>query len=737
MTANPTTGANGEGAGPRRRPPSSPPLASSQLVFVAALVVVGLGAAAGVVGVGMAITALAGCLVFVVVVIGVPVLGTRDLVLTEASRRALRRARPPRPTTWPTPNQPPRRLTRRGAASAAAAAALLAVVLVLALVARDQRGDVVVGDEALIAMEARSAPQDRPLIGKVTSAVLYGNLELPHNPGPMEVWTLWPFVALLGSSRGAWAFAGAVNLGAAGIATWAAYRRGGGRWAVLTIVTCLVMFERTAPGGLTSVLNTRIVALPLFATLVVAAMVLLGDTAMAVPLVVLASFVVQTHIGYAPVAMAATVVALAVATYRVVSARRWDRPAALLAVAAGTGALLWLPPVIDQVTGSGNLGVLARAEVPRAGAERASRVLGGLLDPSTAFAGAGEIRPEHLGWPSALVVALTLLGIGAFLWWSWPRARAAAPLFGVAAGCIAAAALTGWATPPNDTAGEHYYWFRAVAFFTLYVLLLVAVRPSAPDVPPPPGGSPRAGGNRRRALTVLAALLVIAAAAPLARAPERTADDRLAMGAVHELLPAARPIAEGAAPTALAHRGYWPAISTADGLLAELRDRGLAVVQVDGPSQLADHRVLVVTQGPTRSGAPIARWADEGGQPNRQQTPVQDTTLPEDLVAWVRAHGPLRLAGPGLRNLAPVLDGTQDALCIARFEEDPSTLLDLDPAVVADLYVQRQVDAPELPVELATRLFDWSQDRSIELREAPVRYATDDDPALLLSRTAC
>lgn len=736
MTTNPTTGAAGAGARPGRRPSPHPALLWRQLVFVTALVATVLAAAAGVVGAGVAVAVLVTCLAFVAVVIGVPVLGTRDLVLTEASRRALRRARPPSPTTWPTPDQPARRMTRRGKVAAGAVAALLVVVLVLALVARDQRGDVVVGDEALIALEARSAPQDRPLIGKVTSAVLYGNLDQPHNPGPMEVWALWPFVAALGSSVGAWAFAGVVNLGSAGVATWAAYRRGGGRWAVLTIILCLVMFERMAPGGLTSVLNTRIVALPLFATLILAAMVLLGDTAMAVALVVLASFVVQTHIGYAPVAITAAVIALAAAVWRVARARPRGQPAVDLSVAAGIGLLLWLPPVIDQVTGTGNLGALARAELPRAGAARASAVLGALLDPVRALAGPGEVRPDQLGFPGAPLALLTVLAMGALLWWFWPRARAALPLLGLAAACIAAAALTGWATPPNDTAGEHYYWFRAVAYFVVYVLLLVLVRPSPSEPAEVTPAAPRQERSHRVAL-VAAAVLLVAAAAPLARAPARTPDDQIAVAAVHSLLPTAAALADDTTPAALAHRGYWPSISTADGLLAGLRDRDLSVVQVDGPSRRADHRVLVVTQGPTRPGEPLARWTPDADGSDGSPEARTEADLPEDLAAWVRAHGPIRLAEPGLRNLVPVLDGTQDSLCIEHYEEDPSTLLDLAPAVVADLYVQRQVVTPELPDDLAGRLVEWAQGRPIELREAPTRAATDDAPELLLSRSDC
>jgi hypothetical protein len=110
--------------------------------------------------------------------------------------------------------------------------------------------------------------------------------------------------------------------------------------------------------------------------------------------------------------------------------------------------------------------------------------------------------------------------------------------------------------------------------------------------------------------------------------------------------------------------------------------------------------------------------------------------LPATVVQWVRAHGPLVLAGPGRLDLASVLDGTSPTICLDDYLDDPARLLDLDPSVVADLYFQQQVESPALPAPVLTDLTRWALRFPTELRLAEPSDADAGD-GLVLSTASC
>lgn len=574
------------------------------------------------------------------------------------------------------------------------AAVVLAGAVAVVGVARE--GAVVVGDEALIAIEAREAPRDHPLVGKVTSAVLYGNPVDTNNPGPIEFWTASPFVTLLGLTLGSWVYAATVNLAALLAAAWAAFRRGGGRWALVVLVGGLVMFERTVPGLLTSPLNTRIVVLPLFAALVVAGMVALGDAVLLPLLALLATAVVQTHVGYGLITLVAVGVAVAC-----LAARRWrgapttavQAPAALAGLVL---ALLWFPPVLDQVTGSGNLARLATADIPAAGVSRAAATVAAMVNLPLLALHPGELQPGDFAPPGLLTAVLLALAGALFLRRRGPRLRHHGELLVVAGAAVVAATVTGGLVPTTDAGAEHFSWLRLVAAFVVVAVVLAALPEAAPAPRPPPRWALLLGGA---ALTF--ALVLVARPRPFTTQEER------AMAAVHDLGPAAAERAEASGGEVVVEaRGSWMARSTADGLWAHLLGRGDDVTPW---TATADARsVVVVTDGPARSGTLLAR--SEGEDPG-----ADVDRYPDELAAWARAQGPPVLAGPGRLDLAGVLDGTEPALCVARVREDPAALLDGDPDRLAQLWWTNQVVTPALPPPWLGRSEAWSLSRPIEL----------------------
>jgi hypothetical protein len=598
---------------------------------------------------------------------------------------------------------------------------LVAVTGVRVVVGLLRQDAVVVGDEALISIFARDAPSDVPLIGKVTSAVLYGVVPTPHNPGPMESWTLAPFVTALGPSVGAWVYAYVVNLGSALLAAWAGFRRGGPRLGVLLLGACLAMFATAAPGGVASVLNTRIILLPLFASMVVAGAVALGDTALLAIAVALTSFVVQTHIGYAPVALAGLGAAIGVVVWQY---RRGRRPKALrvhVLGAVAVGATCWALPVYDQLFRTGNLRALLRADVPRGGPGAAFDALGTLLNPERILLRHGELSSVDYAWPSVMaLVVLVALG-GLLLATQRRRLAAHTGLVVVAAACLLAALLTAGLTPPSDTGPEHFYWIRAVAFFLVLVLLTVVVA-KRPD---------REATTGRRSASLIGAAVLVVAIAPLWVPKQHSPTEVNAMAAVDDLLPAVEAAATRH-PVALTAVDTWPALSATDGLVAELRDRGADVLQVDDTRVQLGHTTLVVTHGSiTSSDALASSIPDSNDDPETR-------LVPETVASWARDHRPLVLVDPGPLHVESVLDGTADTICVDRYLEDPDLLLDLDATIVADLYFEGQVASPALPFDLLRALGRWADSLPTELHAArPTPVGEESFDGLFLSTPSC
>jgi hypothetical protein len=185
---------------------------------------------------------------------------------------------------------------------------------------------------------------------------LYSRADWNH-PGPALFYLLSIPYRLTGSASigihlGALLINGAAIAGIALIAR----RRGGTRLLLMSLVGCGLLVRAVGPAFVSNPWNPDITVLPYALLVLLAWTMTCGDT-WALPVAAgVASFCVQTHVGYAPMAIP---LLLWGAALLVVHARRADTTRALArpaALAAAVLAVMWLPPAIDELVHSpGNL----------------------------------------------------------------------------------------------------------------------------------------------------------------------------------------------------------------------------------------------------------------------------------------------------------------------------------------------------------------------------------------------
>jgi hypothetical protein len=245
---------------------------------------------------------------------------------------------------------------------------LLALLPVIATVlTRAWSSYVPTGDLGMIDLRVRDVwSADIPLLGP------YSRYGWSH-PGPLLFWILAIPSGLFGQAPWVTLVGGAALQGVA--ITWLAvlaWRRGGLALVSVALVGMTLVYMSTGSWIMLEPWNPHI-ALPFFALFVFQSWLLATGDARVLPgTVLVATFLVQTHVGYAPLVavVAFTVLALAVLDAR---ARKvgsewstWRRP---VCISLAIASVLWLPVLIEQiassVTGSyssyGNLAQLARS----------------------------------------------------------------------------------------------------------------------------------------------------------------------------------------------------------------------------------------------------------------------------------------------------------------------------------------------------------------------------------------
>jgi hypothetical protein len=421
----------------------------------------------------------------------------------------------------------------RSALVVGALGGLVALPLIVALVVLRRPAWVPTLDLAMTELRVRDIASSHPpligLPGRIGTLVEQGS-----HPGPVSFWLMWPFYQLFGAS--AWALqAAAVSLHvlAMGVFLWIAHRRGGIGLALGGAAVLAILVRTYEVGTLAEPWNLFLPLLWWMVFLLAVWSVACGDLPL-LPVAVFAGFLcMQTHVSYVALTVGLGILAIG-AGLLAVRARRRDPGArrdsirwCLIAVAVGV--VLWVPPAIDQLTGSpGNLSILRDyfgdpPEAPvglRQGVELllvrldpwrlvtehqvatgsltdASQATGGSLVPGSvvlavwvaAVAAAWRMRHRqilrlHLVVFVALVLgALTMSRIFGFVWyylmlWAWGITALVMLAIGWTAAALVGRRLGGPARRSAATAG-------GVALLVVTLVSTVLLVPDAVDVEVP------------------------------------------------------------------------------------------------------------------------------------------------------------------------------------------------------------------------------------------------------------
>ncbi|MEJ7585543.1 MAG: hypothetical protein WKF43_16020 [Acidimicrobiales bacterium] len=556
---------------------------------------------------------------------------------------------------------------RRPTSKLAAGAILvtLAIPLVLALAVLAQPRWYPVLDNAQTELRLRDVgSSDAPLIGlggRIGTAQHPGS-----HPGPISFWALWPFYQLFGA--GAWAMeAASVSLHLLAMATilWIAHRRGGlplvlGVGAALAVLT-------HAYGSATVIepWNPYMPVLWWVAFLLACWSVLADDLALLPVAVLTGSFCAQTHIPYVGLVAGTTAVTVAVVVARALVRPRRVRSGPPLArwalVAAGAGAVAWLPPVIDELTHSpGNLSIIRDhfSDPPEVaiGIERGAELILLHLNPWRLLSGQQFLTGSVLPGLALLVVWAASVALAWRL-----RHGVLLRLHAVLGGALVLGAVSA-----SRIFGFVWYYLVLWAWgITALMLLAVGWTMAA-------GLSSRLAGNARLKATRLGALSLVATIALMAvllavdsgRVESPAAQRSQVLGQLVaptvDALGSVRGPGRGrdgrylvtwVDPVHIGAHGY--------GLLNELERAGFDVGVISGYRAAAtQHRVMDTPTAIVHMsvGPDIAVWRSK---PGVREITYYDPRSPQERTEYgrLRARAVAQLEAEGLSDLVPNIDG--------------------------------------------------------------------------------
>jgi len=228
------------------------------------------------------------------------------------------------------------------------AAVALPLAVLAAVVWYSARGSMPAGDEAVLELAVRAALKKLPLVG-------LGSPRLGvHHPGPLYVYLLIPFYWLSGQRFAAIALAAVlINLAACWSILAVVHRRAGRAALVWTTLLLLLHMQALGMATLAEPWTAAVTILPSAALVVLLAAVAQRHIWYLAPAVALGSFLIQTHLVHAPAAVAALVALLLAAAgplrfklgvRTTGSGSFWKALAAVVLL----GALLWVPPLVEQ-----------------------------------------------------------------------------------------------------------------------------------------------------------------------------------------------------------------------------------------------------------------------------------------------------------------------------------------------------------------------------------------------------
>lgn len=396
--------------------------------------------------------------------------------------------------------------------------ALTVVPILVAGVQRERRHWYPESDDATIVLLSHDTFSSHPpLLGMVsTGGAGLDDPEL-HHPGPLELYLLAPFTAVLGTAPGSTVGAVAVGVAAVvgfGLALRALGGRGLSAAGLIGIGLVLWGLGWDVPG---SVWNPSIVALP-FACFLALAVATAAARPWLLPwTLAVASFVMQTHLSYVGMTGLICIWVLVAIGWRL-----WRHPetrqrlGALVAWSVGVVVLLWAPPLLQQATGQpGNLAQIARAAtgdgsevVGSRGLAELGRVVGvpvlGLRPRPDIVAVWGPLDAASV--TGLVLLAALVVGLG-LVARRRGDARAQATVASVAV-VLVAAAVTATRVPLSDGVLYEYYarWMWPVGALTWILLGWVALRLDGRLVRTP---APRTGRILVGAALVAAAIVAL------------------------------------------------------------------------------------------------------------------------------------------------------------------------------------------------------------------------------------
>ena len=234
------------------------------------------------------------------------------------------------------------------------------------------------------------------------------------HPGPLLFWLLAPFTWLFGTT-GVLVGTALLNTAAMVGALFVARRRGGVTLTALVAVILLVLTLANDTDLFVNPWNPWVAVLPFFTYLLLVWSLADGDIVMLPWLIGVGSFIVQAHVGYAPLVLGAGVIG-GVMAWR--SRRVEDgggRPRSIAVASIATAAVLWLPPILQQLfSDEGNLSAIIEffrdPPEPQAGWRLAWGIMGTELGPPGAWLAGGELGAFGV-LPGSTVPAVILLAV--------------------------------------------------------------------------------------------------------------------------------------------------------------------------------------------------------------------------------------------------------------------------------------------------------------------------------------
>jgi len=392
------------------------------------------------------------------------------------------------------------------------------------------------GDWAVLTLRVEDVGRATPLVGP------YSRFGWNH-PGPLLYWLLaLPSHLFGGAPRTVLAAAAALNslsVAAIGALSW---RRGRFPLVALSMSTLAILFHAFGPALLRDPWNPFLTLLPLAVLVLLAWSLIEGDVWMWPAIVVVSSFLLQSHIGYLPIiamiALSTSVIAWRWTSLSALAPTGRRQRTWLLSISIALAALCWLPVLVDQLFGTGNLTEIWRyfaseGDRPAGLATALSTASDQLRIPAAPWLG----RVESAGSDGALLgtgLVWLIVPLGAFVLSGWfaMRRRAyaavrfqlivgAATLGGVIATARVVGPLFDWvvrwwwvlaalwwlsilwslwtALMASARASEDWYSRRtgtiATALLSLAAIVVISlnVRPVVDDVASTPPPSPSAG----------------------------------------------------------------------------------------------------------------------------------------------------------------------------------------------------------------------------------------------------